>query len=78
MISVAPPEALSGHVIVCGLHSVGLRVIEQLHAAISRARQNGRLEHPLRREAVFEGGDQAYLIGPYEELLGVLRRDQHA
>jgi voltage-gated potassium channel Kch len=46
--------------------------------AISRARQNGRLEHPLRRDAVFEGGDQAYLIGPYEELLGVLRRDQHS
>jgi Trk K+ transport system NAD-binding subunit len=44
--------------------------------AISRAAQNGRLQYPLRREALFEGGDQAYVIGPYEALLGVLRRNQ--
>jgi Trk K+ transport system NAD-binding subunit len=44
--------------------------------AISRARENGRLEYPPRRDTRFEGGDQAYLIGPYEELLRVLRRDQ--
>ena len=44
--------------------------------AISRARENGRLEYPPRRDTRFEGGDQAYLIGPYEELLQVLRRDQ--
>ncbi|PZS20518.1 MAG: potassium transporter TrkA [Pseudonocardiales bacterium] len=46
--------------------------------AISRAREDGRLEHPPRRDTRFEGGDQAYLIGPYEELLQVLRRDQRA
>ena len=46
--------------------------------AISRARENGRLEYPPRRDTRFEGGDQAYLIGPYEELLRVLRRDQRA
>jgi Trk K+ transport system NAD-binding subunit len=51
--------------------SARIRVI-----VISRARQDGCLEHPLRRDAVVEGGDQAYLIGPYEALLGVLRRDQ--
>lgn len=51
--------------------SARIRVI-----AISRARENGRLEHPPRRDTRFGGGDQAYLIGPYEELLGVLRRDQ--
>jgi Trk K+ transport system NAD-binding subunit len=44
--------------------------------AISRARRNGRLEHPPRRDTRFEQGDQAYLIGPYEELLQVLKRDQ--
>ena len=33
MSSGGEPEALSGHVIVCGLHDVGLRVVEQLHAA---------------------------------------------
>lgn len=53
--------------------SARMRVI-----AISRARENGRLEYPPRRDTRFEGGDQAYLIGPYEELLLVLRRDQHA
>ncbi len=51
--------------------SAKMRVI-----AISRARENGRLEYPPRRDTRFEGGDQAYLIGPYEELLRVLRRDQ--
>lgn len=53
--------------------SARMRVI-----AISRARENGRLEYPPRRDTRFEGGDQAYLIGPYEELLLVLRRDQHS
>ena len=51
--------------------SARMRVI-----AISRAREGGRLEYPPRRDTRFEGGDQAYLIGPYEELLQVLRRDQ--
>jgi len=46
--------------------------------AISRARENGRLEYPPRRDTRFEGGDQAYLIGPYEEQLRVLRSDQRA
>jgi Trk K+ transport system NAD-binding subunit len=35
----------------------------------------GRLEHPPRRATTFQAGDQAYLVGPYEELLRVLRRD---
>ena len=29
-------EGLTGHVIVCGLHDVGLRIVEQLHAAGER------------------------------------------
>jgi len=32
------------------------------------------LEYPPRRDTRFEAGDQAYLIGPYEDLLQVLRR----
>ncbi len=43
--------------------------------AISRAAKVGRLEHPPRRDTRFAPGDQAYLVGPYEELLRVLRRD---
>jgi hypothetical protein len=46
--------------------------------AISRARDNGKLEYPPRRDTRFDPGDQAYLIGPYEDLLQVLKRDQLA
>ena len=43
--------------------------------ALSRA-ADGVLEHPPRRGTVFAGGDTAFLLGPYEELLRVLQRDQ--
>ena len=44
--------------------------------ALSRTADGGRLEHPPRRDTRFAPGDQAYLLGPYEELLRVLRH-QH-
>jgi Trk K+ transport system NAD-binding subunit len=44
--------------------------------ALRREAGGGVLEHPPRRGTRFQGGDQAYLLGPYEELLQVLRRDQ--
>ena len=50
--------------------SARLRVI-----AIARRGAGGALEYPPRRDTRFAGGDQAYLAGPYEELLQVLRRD---
>lgn len=37
---------------------------------------DGELEYPPRRDTSFQAGDQAYLAGPYEELLGVMRRDR--
>ena len=37
--------------------------------AISRAADQGYLEHPPRRGTRLRAGDQAFLIGPYEELL---------
>jgi hypothetical protein len=43
--------------------------------ALSRA-AGGVPEHPRRRSTVFAGGDRAFLLGPYEELLRVLQRDQ--
>jgi Trk K+ transport system NAD-binding subunit len=43
--------------------------------AISRAAQPDRLEHPPRSGTRFGAGDRAYLVGPYQELLQVLRRD---
>ena len=44
--------------------------------ALARAATGGTLEHPPRRGTRFGWGDQAYLLGPYDELLDVLRRDQ--
>lgn len=51
--------------------SARIRVI-----AIRRSTAVETLEHPPRRDTRFAGGDQAYLVGPYEELLQVLRSDQ--
>ncbi len=36
----------------------------------------GSLEHPPRRETRLAGGDDAYLAGPQEELMRVLRRER--
>lgn len=36
------------------------------------------MEHPPRRDTRFSAGDQAYLLGPYEELLRVLSRERSA
>jgi Trk K+ transport system NAD-binding subunit len=51
--------------------SAGIRVL-----AIARAGGPGRLEHPPRRDTRLAAGDDAYLAGPYEELLAVLRRER--
>jgi Trk K+ transport system NAD-binding subunit len=44
--------------------------------AIRRAADRTVLEHLPRRITRFQPADEAYLIGPYEELLTVLRRDR--
>lgn len=44
--------------------------------AISRGGHAGLLEHPPRRDTRFGAGDQAYIVGPHEELLAVLLRDR--
>jgi len=44
--------------------------------AIRRAGDTAGLEHPPRRDTRFAPGDRAYLAGPSEELLKVLRREQ--
>jgi Trk K+ transport system NAD-binding subunit len=61
-----------------GLH--GLRM-DDLAArtrvlAIRRAADRAVLVHSPRRAARFHPADEAYLIGPYDELLTVLRRDR--
>lgn len=50
--------------------SARIRVI-----AIQRAGADN-LEHPPRRATRFAAGDRAYLVGPYSELLSVLRREE--
>ncbi|HEY1819244.1 MAG TPA: NAD-binding protein [Trebonia sp.] len=44
--------------------------------ALRRAADRSVLEHPPRRTTRFHRADEAYLIGPYDELLTVLRRDR--
>jgi len=44
--------------------------------AIGRRANDYELEHPPRRDTRFAAGDDAYLAGPYEELLSVLRRER--
>jgi Trk K+ transport system NAD-binding subunit len=70
-VTVAPQGGLQG--LAMADLSARTRVI-----ALNRAEGDGQLEHPPRRGTRFAGGDEAYLVGPYEELLRVLRRDQTA
>jgi Trk K+ transport system NAD-binding subunit len=44
--------------------------------AIRRAQSSTALEHPPRRDTRLAPNDDAYLVGPYEELLEVLRHDR--
>ncbi len=44
--------------------------------AIRRAASSGALEHPPRRDTQLAPDDDAYLVGPYAELLAVLRHDR--
>lgn len=44
--------------------------------AIRRAASSGALEHPPRRDTRLAPQDDAYLVGPYAELLEVLRHDR--
>jgi len=68
-LSIAPGGGLQG--LAMQDLSARTRVI-----ALRRASDAGVLEHPPRRGTRFAGGDDAYLLGPYEELLEVLRHDQ--
>jgi Trk K+ transport system NAD-binding subunit len=61
-----------------GLNGVAMRDlgVRTRVLAIRRAADKLVLEHPPRRHTRFRPDDEAYLIGPYEELLTVLRRDR--
>ena len=64
-LTVEPGSRLAG--LAMDELSANTRVI-----ALTRS-EDGRMEHPPRRGTRFHAGDLAYLVGPYEELLGVLR-----
>jgi Trk K+ transport system NAD-binding subunit len=68
-LTVAPSGGLAG--VAMRELSARMRVV-----AIRRAGEHQALEHPPRRDTRFAPGDQAYLAGPSEELLKVLRREQ--
>ena len=58
-----------------GLAGVAMHELSANTRVIALTRfATGDLEHPPRRGTRFEAGDVAYLIGPYQELLGVLGR----
>ncbi len=44
--------------------------------ALRRANADGTLEHPPRRGTRFAGGDEAFVLGPYEEILRVLHHER--
>ncbi len=68
-LTVTPQGGLHG----LAMHDLGARTRV---LAIRRAADKAILEHPPRRSTRFRPDDEAYLIGPYEELLTVLRRDR--
>jgi Trk K+ transport system NAD-binding subunit len=66
-LTIAPGGGLEG----TAMHELSARTrVVALH------RLDGPLEHPPRRDTIFAAGDQAYLVGPYEELLQVLLSDR--
>ncbi|SOD71947.1 Trk K+ transport system NAD-binding subunit [Jatrophihabitans sp. GAS493] len=60
-----------------GLAGATMHELSARTRVIAISRLGGAMEYPPRRDTRFEPGDQAYLVGPYEELLQVLRRDQN-
>ena len=69
------------HVIGTPDQFAGLGIATAMSAGPARRRRHTRPVrslHPLRRDTRFVADDVAYLVGPYEELLSVLRRDAAA
>jgi Trk K+ transport system NAD-binding subunit len=58
-----------------GLEGTAMHELSARTRVLALQRAAGDLEHPPRRGTAFAAGDQAYLVGPYEELLTVLLSD---
>ncbi len=61
-----------------GLVGLAMRELSARIRVVTIVREDagGAMEHPPRRDTRFAAGDQAYLVGPYEELLRVLGRER--
>ncbi len=59
-----------------GLAGLAMSELDATVRVIAIGRGDGELEHPPRRDTRLHGGDAAYLAGPYEELMGLLRRER--
>jgi Trk K+ transport system NAD-binding subunit len=70
-VSVSPDGGLQG--ITMSELSAKTRVF-----ALRRASARDQLEHPPRRGTRFAGGDEAFVVGPYEEILSLLRHERTA
>jgi hypothetical protein len=70
-LAVAPRGGLDG--LAMGELSARTRVVAIHRAAGADGVRT--VEYPPRSGTRFGAGDDAYLVGPYEELLAVLRRD---
>jgi Trk K+ transport system NAD-binding subunit len=68
-LAVRPDGGLSG----LAMRELGARIRV---VAIVPAGGDGSMEYPPRRDTRLAAGDQAYLLGPYEELLQVLARER--
>jgi Trk K+ transport system NAD-binding subunit len=58
-----------------GLHGLALVDLSARIRVLCLYRADGVVEHPPRRATELRAGDTAYLIGPYEELIALLRAD---
>jgi Trk K+ transport system NAD-binding subunit len=68
-VSISPSGGLQG--LSMADLSARTRVI-----GLRRASDPATLEHPPRRGTRFMGGDQAFVLGPYEEILNLLHHEQ--
>jgi Trk K+ transport system NAD-binding subunit len=70
---------LVGHLTVAeggGLDGLTMQELSsRTRVIVIRRAATGAVEHPPRSGTRFAAGDEAFLVGPYEELLEVLRRD---
>jgi Trk K+ transport system NAD-binding subunit len=68
---VAPGGGLDG----LAMQNLSARIRVVAIERVALGDDQPKLEHPPRSDTRFGANDRAYLVGPYEELLQVLRRD---